>query len=300
LSGTNDSAEAVGVETGTKALPPTADEIALAKAEPAIAVDKRLAIDRAEREESLVEAGTPVADAGDNNSQPVGAGDATSSAQGVAQDAPITSTDALAQPAGAAELTNHPTRGNETHIAPIGNTEEQVSMTTLNADDDRAGVDLDTIEGQAQAMPVGGEAAVYEPGGDEDDDLIEGGEEYEEGDYDDELAESEAVEDGGAEAGEVEAGEVEAGEVEAGDEAVDEGEDDAGLGEGAEGIEGEDVYDEEEEEVAEDQGEDQDPYGVDGYVEGVIGGNEEYDPEAEAEAEGTFSVYWCMWKKLMR
>jgi len=156
-------------------------------------------------------------------------------------------------------------------------------MTTLNADEDRAGVDLDTTEGQAQAMPVGGEAAVYEPGGDEDDDLIEGGEEYEKGDYDDEL-EGEGAEEGGGEAG-FDAEGAEGAEGETGFDSAAAAEVGAAGGEvGAEGIEGEDVYDEHEE--GGQEGDDQDPYGVDGYVEGVIGGNEEYDPEAEAEAEG--------------
>lgn len=156
-------------------------------------------------------------------------------------------------------------------------------MTILNADEDRAGVDLDTTEGQAQAMPVGGEAAVYEPGGDEDDDLIEGGEEYEEGDYDDEL-EGEGAEEGGGESG-FDAEGAEGAEGETGFHNSAAAEAGAAGGEaGAVGIEGEDVYDEDADEGQE--GDDQDPYGVDGYVEGVIGGNEEYDPEAEAEAEG--------------
>lgn len=153
-------------------------------------------------------------------------------------------------------------------------------MTTLNADEDRAGVDLDTTEGQAQTMPVGGQAAVYEPGGDEDDDLIEGGEEYEEGDYDDELEgegdqEGEAIDDGGV-VGDAGAEEGEGVEGEAGVDVED-------VAGGVAGVDGEEEYDEDEDQQ---QGEDEDPYGVDGYVEGIIGGNEEYDPEAEAEAEG--------------
>jgi len=156
-------------------------------------------------------------------------------------------------------------------------------MTTLNADEDRAGVDLDTTEGQAQAVPVGGEAAVYEPGGDEDDDLIEGGEEYEEGDYDDEL-EGEGAEEGGGEAG-FDAEGAEGADSETGFNGSAGAEAEAVLGQGgAEGIESQNVYDEDADEGQE--GDDQDPYGVDGYVEGIIGGNEEYDPEAEAEAEG--------------
>lgn len=207
-------------------------------------------------------------------------------AQGVAQDAPVTSTDPLAQPSGAAELTST-TRGDQDESAPVITTEEQEAMTTLNADEDRAGVDLDTTEGQAQAMPVGGEAAVYEPGGDEDDDLIEGGEEYEEGDYDDEL-EGEGAEEGGAEDGGEAGFDAEGAESAEGETGFDNSaaaEAGAAGGEaGAKGIEGEDVYDEDADEGQE--GDDQDPYGVDGYVEGIIGGNEEYDPEAEAGAEG--------------
>jgi hypothetical protein len=87
-------------------------------------------------------------------------------------------------------------------------------------------VDEDATEGQAQSQPIGGEAAIYEPAGDEDDDLIEGGEEYEEGDYDEE--------------------------------------------------EGDDV----------EEGDDQDPYGIDGFVNGVDGEEADELVEGGDSAEG--------------
>jgi hypothetical protein len=87
-------------------------------------------------------------------------------------------------------------------------------------------VDEDATEGQAQSQPIGGEAAIYEPAGDEDDDLIEGGEEYEEGDHDEE--------------------------------------------------EGDDV----------ERGDDQDPYGVDGFVNGVDGEEGDELVEGGDPAEG--------------
>jgi len=179
----------------------------------------------------------------------------------------VPNTDPLPQPAGVPEITENP-------VAPVTTAEEAEAATI--PDDERVGTDLDTTEGQAQAQPIGGEAAVYEPAGDEDDDLIEGGEEYEEGDYDDELDPEGAVEGEGGEVGDV-------------------------LG-------GSEVVDPTGDEVAEGEveGEDGDPYGVDGFVNGLDGDaadegdvveEEEYeeyedeaDPELGAEGEG-MSLY---------
>ena len=179
----------------------------------------------------------------------------------------VPNTDPIPQPAGVPEIT-------ENQVAPVTTAEEAEAATI--PDDDRVGTDLDTTEGQAQAQPIAGEAAVYEPAGDEDDDLIEGGEEYEEGDYDDELDPEGAVEGEGGEVGDV-------------------------LGGG-------EVVDPTGDEVAEGEveGEDGDPYGVDGFVNGLDGDaadegdvveEEEYeeyedeaDPELGAEGEG-MSLY---------
>jgi hypothetical protein len=245
------------------ALPPTADELALAKA--GKAVDKSLHLDQAKlQEEPLIEAETSI----------------TASAN-VAQSAPeppvegnkvtVPNTDPIPQPAGVPEIT-------ENQEAPVTTAEEAEAATI--PDEDRVGTDLDTTEGQAQAQPIAGEAAVYEPAGDEDDDLIEGGEEYEEGDYDDELDP-----DGGVE-----------GETEDQDLLGEAGGLTDAVGEGKE--EGE----------AEVEGEDGDPYGVDGFVNGLDGDaadegdvlEEEYeeyedeaDPELGAEGEGmSLTRFW--------
>jgi hypothetical protein len=233
--------------------------LALAKA--GKPVDKSLHLNQADQEE-LVESGTPV----------------TASVNPV-QSAPeppvegnkvtMPNTDPIPQPAGVPEIT-------ENQKAPVTTAEEAESATI--PDDDRVGTDIDTTEGQAQAQPIGGEAAVYEPAGDEDDDLIEGGEEYEEGDYDDELDPDGAVEgEGEGEGGDL----LGAGEPE----------ELAGEGDGVVGGEGE------------VEGEDGDPYGVDGFVNGLDGDaadegdvieeevyeeyEDEADPELGAEGEGT-------------
>lgn len=175
----------------------------------------------------------------------------------------VPNTDPIPQPAGVPEITAN-------QVAPVTTAGEAEAAT--NPDDERVGTDLDTTEGQAQAQPIGGEAAVYEPAGDEDDDLIEGGEEYEEGDYDDELDPD----------GAVEGGEGESGDLLSAEEVVDPTGD--GVAEG------------------EVEGEDGDPYGVDGFVNGLDGDaadegdvveDEEYeeyedeaDPELGAEGEG--------------
>ena len=219
-------------------------------------VDKSLHLDQAKVEEPLIEAETPI----------------TASAN-VAQSAPVDgekvtvpNTDPHPQPAGVPEIT-------ENQVAPVTTAEEAEAATIPN--EERVGTDLDTTEGQAQAQPIAGEAAVYEPAGDEDDDLIEGGEEYEEGDYDDELDPDGAVEgDGDGESGNL----------------LGEGVPDGLAGEGD--VEGE----------GEVEGEDGDPYGVDGFVNGLDGDaadeggvieEEEYeeyedeaDPELGAEGEG--------------
>jgi hypothetical protein len=243
--------------------------LALAKA--GKPVDKSLHLDQAKiEEEPLIEAETPI----------------TASAN-VAQSAPeppvegnkvtVPNTDPIPQPAGIPEIT-------ENQEAPVTTTEEAEAATI--PDEDRVGTDLDTTEGQAQAQPIGGEAAVYEPAGDEDDDLIEGGEEYEEGDYDDELDPDGAVEAEGE--GEGEGGDLLGAGVQ-GDLAV-EGDGEVGEGEG------------------EVEGEDGDPYGVDGFVNGLDGDaadegdvlEEEYeeyedeaDPELGAEGEGmSLTRFW--------
>lgn len=243
-----------------EALPPTADELALAKA--GKPVDKSLHLDQAKlQEEPLIEAETPI----------------TASAN-VAQSAPeppvegnkvtVPNTDPIPQPAGVPEIT-------ENQEAPVTTAEEAEAATI--PDEDRVGTDLDTTEGQAQAQPIAGEAAVYGPAGDEDDDLIEGGEEYEEGDYDDELDPD----------GEVQ-GETEGQDLlgEAGGLADAVGEEEAeGGGE------------------AEVEGEDGDPYGVDGFVNGLDGDAadegdvveeeeyEEYEDEADPEEGAEGEVY---------
>jgi hypothetical protein len=188
----------------------------------------------------------------------------------------VPNTDPVPQPAGIPEIT-------ENQEAPVTTADE--AEAAIFPDEDRVGIDLDTTEGQAQAQPVGGEAAVYEPAGDEDDDLIEGGEEYEEGDYDDELDPDGAVEG----EGEGEGGDLLGAGVQ-GDLAV---EGDGEVGEG------------------EVEGEDGDPYGVDGFVNGLDGDaadegegdvieEEEYeeyedeaDPEEGAEGEGmSLTRFW--------
>jgi hypothetical protein len=176
----------------------------------------------------------------------------------------VPNADPIGQPAGVPETAPSQSETIET-------TAEEGEAATDLVQDDRAGVDLDTSEGQAQAQPVGGEAAVYEPAGDEDDDLIEGGEEYEEGDYDDEL------------------------DPEAEGEGEAEGE--------AEGLD------------AQVEGEDEDPYGVDGFVNGldntgdvgeVVEGEEVYDeyedeadPELGAEGAGKFITSLGLLNRLM-
>jgi hypothetical protein len=241
------------------ALPPTADELALAKA--GKPVDKSLHLDQAKlEEEPLIEAETPV----------TASANAAQSAPIEGEKVPVPNTEPPPHPAGVPEIT-------ENQEAPVTTAEEAEAATI--PDEERVGTDLDTTEGQAQAQPIAGEAAVYEPAGDEDDDLIEGGEEYEEGDYDDELDP-----DGGVE-GEGEAeGQDLLGEAGGLTDAVGEGE---AQGEGE----------------AEVEGEDGDPYGVDGFVNGLDGdaadegdvleGEEEYegyedeaDPEEGAEGEG--------------
>lgn len=231
-------------------------------------VDKSLHLYQAKiEEEPLIEAETPI----------------TASAN-VTQSAPeppvegnkvtVPNTDPVPQPAGIPEIT-------ENQEAPVTTAEEAEAATI--PDEERVGTDLDTTEGQAQAQPIGGEAAVYEPAGDEDDDLIEGGEEYEEGDYDDELDPDGAVE------GE---GEGEGGDL---------------LGAGVQdlAVEGEGEVEAE----GEVEGEDGDPYGVDGFVNGLDGDaadegdvveEEEYeeyedeaDPEEGAEGEGMSpTTFW--------
>jgi len=236
--------------------------LALAKA--GKPVDKSLHLDQAKvEEEPLIESETPI----------------TASAN-VAQSAPVEgekvavpNTDPHPQPAGVPEIT-------ENQVAPVTTAEEAEAATI--PDEERVGTDLDTTEGQAQAQPIAGEAAVYEPAGDEDDDLIEGGEEYEEGDYDDELDPDGAVEgDGEGESGDLLGEGVPEGLADEGD------------------VEGE----------GEVEGEDGDPYGVDGFVNGLDGDaadeggvieEEEYeeyedeaDPELGAEGEGTSSPrFW--------
>lgn len=186
----------------------------------------------------------------------------------------VPNTDPLAQPAGVSEISPETIKPQE---VPITNTEEADSATI--EDSERITTELDVTEGQAQAQPVAGEAAVYEPAGDEDDDLIEGGEEYEEGDYDDEI-DPDAVSE--AEVG----GDIEG----AGEGLVGEGE---VAGDVADADEGEEVG----------EGEDEDPYGVDGFVNGLDGNadeggvieeeeveyeeyEDEADPETGAEGEG--------------
>jgi hypothetical protein len=250
------------------ALPPTADELALAKA--GKPVDKSLHLDQAKlEEEPLIEAETPVtasADVARSAPEPPVEGEKVT----------VPNTDPIPQPAGIPEIT-------ENQGAPVTTAEEAEAATV--PDEERVGTDLDTTEGQAQAQPIAGEAAVYEPAGDEDDDLIEGGEEYEEGDYDDELDPDGAVE------GEVEG---ESGDL---------------LGEGVPGdltVEGDGEVGE-----GEVEGEDGDRYGVDGFVNGLDGDaadegdvieEEEYeeyedeaDPELGAEGEGTSPTTITKW-----
>jgi len=232
--------------------------LALAKA--GKPVDKSLHLDQAKvEEEPLIESETPI----------------TASAN-VAQSAPVEgekvtvpNTDPHPQPAGVPEIT-------ENQVTPVTTAEEAEAATI--PDEERVGTDLDTTEGQAQAQPIAGEAAVYEPAGDEDDDLIEGGEEYEEGDYDDELDPDGAVEGDGEGESEGLLGEGQ------GVDLTGDGDGDGEIGEG------------------EVEGEDGDPYGVDGFVNGLDGDaadeggvieEEEYeeyedeaDPELGAEGEG--------------
>jgi hypothetical protein len=237
--------------------------LALAKA--GKPVDKSLHLDRAKvEEEPLIEAETPI----------TASANAAQSAPIEGEKVTVPNTDPMPQPAGVPEIT-------ENQEAPVTTAEEAEAATI--PDGERVGTDLDTTEGQAQAQPIAGEAAVYEPAGDEDDDLIEGGEEYEEGDYDDELDPDGAVEgEGGGEGGDL-------------------------LGAGVQGdlaVEGEGEVEAE----GEVEGEDGDPYGVDGFVNGLDGDaadegdvlEEEYeeyedeaDPELGAEGEGmSLTRFW--------
>jgi hypothetical protein len=233
--------------------------LALAKA--GKPVDKSLHLDRAKvEEEPLIEAETPI----------TASANAAQSAPIEGEKVTVPNTDPMPQPAGVPEIT-------ENQEAPVTTAEEAEAATI--PDGERVGTDLDTTEGQAQAQPIAGEAAVYEPAGDEDDDLIEGGEEYEEGDYDDELDP-----DGGVE-----------GETEDQDLLGEAGGLTDAVGEGKV------------------EGEDGDPYGVDGFVNGLDGDaadegegdvieEEEYeeyedeaDPEIGAEGEGTFPTRFMKW-----
>ena len=232
-------------------------------------VDKSLHLDQAKiEEEPLIEAETPV----------TASANAAQSAPIEGEKVTVPNTDPIPQPAGIPEIT-------EKQEAPVTTAEEAEAATI--PDEERVGTDLDTTEGQAQAQPIAGEAAVYEPAGDEDDDLIEGGEEYEEGDYDDELDPDGAVEAEGE--GQVEG---EGGDLLGEGQGVDlTGEGDGEVGEG------------------EVEGEDGDPYGVDGFVNGLDGDaadeggvieEEEYeeyedeaDPEEGAEGEGmSLTRFW--------
>ena len=263
-------------------LPPTDDEIKLAKAgEP---VDESVS-DQAEQGNAetfhIVTA------------DPATHGQVSQSAtsDGVKADVSSTDTDPVGQPAGVPEVMDQQDLTRNATTTPPMSSEEQAASAEVQ-ESDRVGTDLDTTECQAQTQPIAGEAAVYEPAGDEDDDLIEGGEEYEEGDYDDELVEGEAEGAGGAAGAEAEA------EAE-GLQAEVEGEDQAEAGEAGE-------------EADEVEAEDGDPYGVDGFVNGLdtVGGDVEagdtggevfeeeyeeyedgYDPEAGAEGEGMSTLH---------
>jgi len=263
-------------------LPPTDEEIKLAKAgEP---VDESV-LDQAEQgnAETSHIATADLATAGQVSQ--------SATSDGVKADISSTDTDPVGQPAGVPEVMDQQDLTRNATTTPPMSSEEQAASAEV-PESDRVGTDLDTTEGQAQTQPIAGEAAVYEPAGDEDDDLIEGGEEYEEGDYDDELFEGEAEGADGAAGAEAEA-EAEGlqAEVEGGDQAEAEA-------------------DEEADEV---EGEDGDPYGVDGFVNGLdtVGGEVEagdtggevfeeeyeeyedgYDPEAGAEGEGMSTLHY--------
>ena len=261
-------------------LPPTDDEIRLAKAgEP---VDESV-LDQAEQGNAET---SHIATADPATAEQVSESATT---DGAKADVSSTDTDPIGQPAGVPEVMDQQDLTRNAKTTPPMSSEEQAASAEVQ-ESDRVGTDLDTTEGQAQTQPIAGEAAVYEPAGDEDDDLIEGGEEYEEGDYDDELVEEEAegvdrAADAGAEA-----------EAE-GLQAEVEGEGQAATGEEADEVEGEDG----------------DPYGVDGFVNGLdtVGGEVEagdtggevfeeeyeeyedgYDPEAGAEGEGMSTLHY--------
>jgi len=261
-------------------LPPTDDEIKLAKAGEPVDESVLDQVGQGNAETSHIATADPAT-----------AGQVSESATNDDSDVivPPTETDPVGQPAGVPEVMDQQDLTRNAKTTPPLSSEQQAASTEV-PESDRVGTDLDTTEGQAQTQPIAGEAAVYEPAGDEDDDLIEGGEEYEEGDYDDELVDGEAegvdrAADAGAEA-----------EAE-GLQAEVEGEGQAATGEEADEVEGEDG----------------DPYGVDGFVNGLdtVGGEVEagdtggevfeeeyeeyedgYDPEAGAEGEGMSTLHY--------